>query len=473
MAYNPGVVDRSGEILAQSRLAGGMAALGGISQGIQTYQKNRLQNQILSSENEALIAGLQQLQQMNVPGVAQMAPPGMEKLIQKHLEGGGLNLNDAMKLNAMLGTTLKTAQTTQAMQAQATQRELQNRALSAQIAEGKQAAQDIEGLSTILKELQGQELTQEGFISAASKANISPRALESFSGSLARMAPKREAMGSTTQQLARSLKAARESELGRQLTPQEDAEVMVEAIGKTKQEPASAYETQASKRRADAAQDELDANKKQFSSQIAAEQSAILVTEGLNKGAKTGVFAPIATFFKRIAKESGVDVQGLDEQVLVEKGIAGLQASQISLLAKGLGSMSNADREFFQASFPSIKDSPEVNRYFAELAKENAKLAREDRAFVIAQERKGVEAAEINRLLDERRESRNVARGVYERMFGDKAVASASAVMPSSPSGVPASLRRNAGAANGDPLARANARLSRFGLPPITQPPAP
>ena len=124
MAYNPGIVDRSGDILARGRLAGGMAALGGISQGIQTYQKNKLQNQILSSENEALIAGLQQLQQMNVPGVAQMAPPGMDSLIKRHLEGGGLNLNDSMKLNAMLGTTLKTAKTTQDMQAQAVQREL-------------------------------------------------------------------------------------------------------------------------------------------------------------------------------------------------------------------------------------------------------------------------------------------------------------------------------------------------------------
>lgn len=474
MAYAPGVVDRSGEILAQSRLAGGMAALGGISQGIQTYQKNKLQNQVLSNENDSLIAGLQQLQQMGGGAtMSNLAPAGMEKLIQKHLEGGGLNLSDSMKLNSMLNTTLKTAQVGQQMQAQQMQAQVNQQRLMNEIATGRQAQADVAGIGKVLQELSGQELTSDKVVAAAAKAGLSPGAVDTLTQSLGRLAPPKTPMGSTTQQLARSLKAARESELGRQLTPQEDAEVMVEAIGKTKQEPASAYETQASKRRADAAQDELDANKKQFSSQIAAEQSAILVTEGLNKGAKTGVFAPIATFFKRIAKESGVDVQGLDEQVLVEKGIAGLQASQISLLAKGLGSMSNADREFFQASFPSIKDSPEVNRYFAELAKENAKLAREDRAFVIAQERKGVEAAEINRLLDERRESRSVARGVYERMFGDKAVASASTAMPSSPSGVPASLRRKAGAANGDPLARANARLSQFGLPPITQPPAP
>jgi hypothetical protein len=194
MPYDPGVVNRSGEILAQSRLSGGMAALGGISQGIQTYQKNKLQNQILSSENEALIAGLQQLQQMKVPGVAQMAPPGMDSLIKRHLEGGGLNLNDSMKLNAMLGTTLKTAKTTQDMQAQAVQRELQNQALSAKLAEGAQAVDDVRGFNQILQDItsQGKDINLENITAAASRLpkGLSPAAFDSLSQSLSRMQPK-------------------------------------------------------------------------------------------------------------------------------------------------------------------------------------------------------------------------------------------------------------------------------------------
>ena len=194
MPYDPGVVNRSGEILAQSRLSGGMAALGGISQGIQSYQKNKLQNQILSSENEALIAGLQQLQQMNVPGVAQMAPPGMDSLIKRHLEGGGLNLNDSMKLNAMLGTTLKTAKTTQDMQAQAVQRELQNQALSAKLAEGAQAVDDVRGFNQILQDItsQGKDINLENITAAASRLpkGLSPGAFDSLSQSLSRMQPK-------------------------------------------------------------------------------------------------------------------------------------------------------------------------------------------------------------------------------------------------------------------------------------------
>lgn len=192
MAYAPGVVDRSGEILAQSRLAGGMAALGGISQGIQTYQKNRLQNQVLSNENDALIAGLQQLQQMGGGAtMSNLAPAGMDKLIQKHLEGGGLNLSDSMKLNSMLNTTLKTAQVGQQMQAQQMQAQVNQQRLMNEIATGRQAQADVVGIGKVLQELSGQgEVTLDKVVSAASKVGLSPGAIDSLTQSLGRMQPK-------------------------------------------------------------------------------------------------------------------------------------------------------------------------------------------------------------------------------------------------------------------------------------------
>jgi len=192
MAYNPQITDQSGMLLAQGRLAGGMAALGGLSEGFETYQKNKLQNQILSSENEALIAGLQQLQQMKVPGVSQMAPPGMDRLIKRHLEGGGLNLNDAMKLNAMLGTTLKTAKTTQDMQAQAVQRQLQDQALQAQIAELNQTQKDVSGLARVIKSLADSEegITNESFLKALATEQISPKSIKEFAATLGELTPK-------------------------------------------------------------------------------------------------------------------------------------------------------------------------------------------------------------------------------------------------------------------------------------------
>lgn len=190
MPYDPGVVNRSGEILAQGRLAGGMAALGGISQGIQTYQKNKLQNQVLSNENDALIAGLQQLQQMGGGAtMSNLAPAGMEKLIQKHLEGGGLNLSDSMKLNSMLNTTLKTAQVGQQMQAQQMQAQVNQQRLMNEIATGRQAQADVVGIGKVLQELSGQELTPDKVVAAASKVGLSAGAIDSLTQSLGRLAP--------------------------------------------------------------------------------------------------------------------------------------------------------------------------------------------------------------------------------------------------------------------------------------------
>jgi len=194
MAYNPQITDQSGMFLAQGRLAGGMAALGGISQGIQTYQKNKLQNQVLSNENDALIAGLQQLQQMGGGAtMSNLAPAGMEKLIQKHLEGGGLNLSDSMKLNSMLNTTLKTAQVGQQMQAQQMQAQVNQQRLMNEIATGRQAQADVVGIGKVLQELSGQgEVTLDKVVSAASKAGLSPGAVDSLTQSLTRIAPKPE-----------------------------------------------------------------------------------------------------------------------------------------------------------------------------------------------------------------------------------------------------------------------------------------
>ena len=413
MAYNPGIVDRSGDILARGRVAGGMAALGGISQGFETYQKNKLQNQILSSENEALIAGLQQLQQMNVPGVSQMAPPGMDKLIQKHLEGGGLNLNDSMKLNGMLSTTLKTAKTTQDMQAQATQRQLQEQALRVQIAEGQQAAKDIEGLGSIIQSLQGQELTQEGFLAAASKANISPRALESFSGSLARMAPKREAMGSTTQQLAVKLRTAAQEKLGRPLTAQEDADLMIQAANATRAPGPAAPETTEQKLTAERASKSMEALEKSFDDAYSAEESASMVISAMGKGAKGGTFGPARTFISKI-----FDLDSATEQVLLQKGIAGLTAAQATRLARGLGAMSNADRDFFVSTAPEFTDPDQANRFYAEMVMENAKFARQDQDLKEQMEADGRNTKEIVTELQKRRRSRNVGAIVRDRVLG-------------------------------------------------------
>ena len=143
-----------------------------------------------------------------------------------------------------------------------------------------------------------------------------------------------------------------------------------------------------------------------------------MILEGLDAGKTTGVFRPLSTFMKRVAEGAGIKDLGVAEDELINKGIAGQQASQISLLARGLGAMSNADREFYVATTPSITDSTIANRYFAEMAKENEKFAKQDRALVRQMQRNGVATEEIVRTIEELRENRNVARDVYRRVVG-------------------------------------------------------
>jgi len=192
MPYNPGVVDRSGEILAQSRLAGGNALLQGLTSGIETYKKNRLQNQILTGENDALLAGLQQLQGMQGgAAIANLAPAGMNKLVEKHTQGGGLGLNESMQLNAMLNTTLKTAQAGQQMQAQQLNQQVAAQQLKNEIFKGKQAQNDVTGLGTALKEIAAMENpTQAQIFGALSRQNLSPGAMDQFSDIFGKTAPK-------------------------------------------------------------------------------------------------------------------------------------------------------------------------------------------------------------------------------------------------------------------------------------------
>ena len=232
MPYNPQVVDRSGEILAQSRLSAGNALLQGLTGGIETYKKNRLQNQILTGENDALLAGLQQLQ--GVQGgaaIANLAPAGMNKLIEKHTQGGGLGLNESMQLNAMLNTTLKTAQAGQKLQADELNRRVLDQQLQNEIFKGQQAQKDVTGLGKALKEISAIENpSQTQIFDILSKQDLSPAAMnqfgEIFKGTLARTA--KPATG--TEALYQSQRQAFIDENGRPPTAAEDAKIRQGAI---------------------------------------------------------------------------------------------------------------------------------------------------------------------------------------------------------------------------------------------------
>lgn len=195
------------------------------------------------------------------------------------------------------------------------------------------------------------------------------------------------------------------------------------------QEPGS-FEKESDKLKAQSYQKRLDQFTSDYDTAIAAGNSATMILEGLNSGKTTGVFRPLATFLKRVAEGAGIKDLGVAEDELINKGIAGQQASQISLLARGLGAMSNADREFYVATTPSITDSTLANRYFAEMAKENEAFAKQDRALIRQMQRNGVATEEIVRTIEELRENRNVARDVYRRVVGGGASSNASKYIP-------------------------------------------
>jgi len=191
------------------------------------------------------------------------------------------------------------------------------------------------------------------------------------------------------------------------------------------QEP-GAYERETDKLAAQAAQKRLDQFTSDYDNAIAAGTSATMVLEGLDAGKTTGVFQPLVNLFNRLGEAAGIKDLGVVKDELMAKGIAGQQASQVSLLARGLGSVSNADREFYVATTPSITDSTLANRYFAEMAKENEKFAKQDRALIRQMQDKKVPTQEIVNSIEALRESRNVARDVYRRVIGGEASPNAS-----------------------------------------------
>ena len=374
MPYDPGVVNRSGEILAQGRLAGGMAALGGISQGIQTYQKNRLQNQVLSSENDSLIAGLQQLQQMGGGAtMSNLAPAGMEKLIQKHLEGGGLNLSDSMKLNSMLNTTLKTAQVGQQMQAQQMQAQIAQQKLMNEIATGRQAQADVTGIGSILRELSGQELTPERFTAAAAKANLSPAAIESLTQSLGRLQPKTPARPTGEEALVQSRIADwQAANPGKTIPPSEEAKIREAARPKPATTTIKTGDDVSEKLVAERLFADRD-------TAVAAQRAlpAYDEAEKLLKGGKvmTGTLAEGRLAIAKALAPFGVDQTTADNTEVLRAQLAAPVLSLVKQLGSGAG-ISNADRDFAErAAGGKITLNPQAILRLAEIGRRASNLA--------------------------------------------------------------------------------------------------
>jgi len=100
--------------IAQGMAMGGqLAAQGltnmgqGIAKGVELYAQNREKNALLEGRNAALLRQFQ-----NDPSLKQFAPDpkSLDSLMAKMSKGGGLTLNDNIKLNAELQTTVDAAE---------------------------------------------------------------------------------------------------------------------------------------------------------------------------------------------------------------------------------------------------------------------------------------------------------------------------------------------------------------------------
>ena len=410
-----------GAVAGAQGIAQGIAALGqGAAQGVQNYLKRKEEKQ----QEEAAIS--------TIGGILKRNPELASQLNLQPDAAGNFDqgaLKAAIKGAGGPANTLKLASTLEELgvQRQARQQQEQAASYAALLRQGggqvpspisSQALAQfsprarIEGEAAFLQgERQRAELLQTR--AATQKAEAEAAALRAGK-------PKANVFGTPQEGLAEIKRLTESKAFPPGVVPvlkSEGGGYVLETIGAPT--PPPSVETTYEQLGAKSAQDRLDAYKQSFADAARAGQSGRLVVSALDKGAETGMFAPFKTIGLRILSEAAPGVKPeLFEQELATKGIAALQAYGATGLARGLGSMSNADREFFVALFPTITDTKQLNRFYALMAAENEKFANEDRAFVRELEEKGVRQDKILRELEARIEGRNVAQSIYEKVTG-------------------------------------------------------
>lgn len=410
-----------GAAMGAQGIAQGIAALGqGAAQGVQNYLKRKEEKQ----QEEATISTIGGILKRNPELASQLnlqpdASGNFEKGALKAFVNGAGGLPNALKLASTLEEL--------GVQRQARQQQEQAASYAALLRQGggqipspvsSQAIAQFSPQARIAGEaayLQGERQRAELLQTRAATQKAEAEAAALRAGK-----PKANVFGTPQEGLAEIKRLTEAKAFPAGVVPvlkSEGGGYVLETIGA--QIPPPEIETTYAKLGAESAQKALDARKQTFADSIRAGRSGEMVLRALDKGATTGVFDPFKTFAMRIASEVVPGYKpDVFEKELTQKGIAALTASGVTSLARGLGSMSNADRDFFERVFPSFTDSTLLNRFYAEMVVQDKKFAEEDRAFIRELERKGVRQDEINRQLDERQEGRNVAESIYNKVLG-------------------------------------------------------
>lgn len=162
------------QMAAQGRMQGASAFAEGVSQGFQDYLKKREQNAILEGKNNALLRDIAQDPQLS-------ANPEIQKYTAKMAKGGGLTLNDNIKLNAELTTTVESARNRQQQQAQALAMEASRFQLDQAKANQQRADNDRRAYSNIFKQASalGRMPTQDELFKLGLYEGMTPEGLAS------------------------------------------------------------------------------------------------------------------------------------------------------------------------------------------------------------------------------------------------------------------------------------------------------
>jgi hypothetical protein len=392
-----------GAVAGAQAIGQGIANLGqGIASGIEQYQKQKKENKMMEAQLKANINSLEGLGAIS----SSLSPQAQEVF-----NGTMSKLNDP---STPLVEKLALSQS-----AQKTVGEL----LNFGIQEREKQQQMIATNAAYTAAQQGGELPL--VLSPEVRAQAIPQMLamqEQQAKIEAAKAPKLANL-SFNKQAFNAERTAREQKLGKPLNAEQTAQLFSDIQGRSQPQvpgPAEMANVELMKKRNERMLEDEDL---QIKSAISLEPAATQLLNALDSGkVDTGFFGNAISYVKRAGEAVGLSDLGATETELGQKGLAALNAASLSGLARGLGSMSNADREFFVSGMPSFNNREQTIRFYAEMAKANAAFAKEDKAFIRNQEKAGVPYQDILSDLENRRDQRQVGQDIYNRIIGPSSV---------------------------------------------------
>ena len=123
--------------------------------------------------------------------------------------------------------------------------------------------------------------------------------------------------------------------------------------------------------------------------------------------------------FKNVVESVFGTNMGAAEQALFTKGIAGLGQIKVRELFRGLGSMSNADREKGEQTIVGINDPKASILYFVELSRLNQLRAQQESSLIEQLRKEGKTNDKIEaEVLKSRDSYKNISDQAYKTVFG-------------------------------------------------------